>query len=473
MVSAMERDPTKNKIVTVALASGGYFLGYYVSIMNSMAGPILDGRYQLRGSDRVEALGNLNFYFSIGAMISVLGISKLMDTLGRRRLNMLLDLAAIVFVLMTSFESLMVLQLTRFLLGLLASAYCMVAGITLVETLPQHLASQGNMVVYISITGMLLLTFMQQGIFSYATLVSYWRVFLCYPAVIALVRFVVLFHFMTFESPKFITIQYRDDPSYERRLRENFSEIYAEESVEAKVAEVLMENQNTENAAPSLWEVITDPKFRPAMISGIIIQLGQQLSGVNFFVFFSTEFFNNLSGNGKTVSFFLGLGNLLGGIGSMFIVNNMKRLTVIRFGVLAQGLIFFIILLLASIKIYTPLPFMVLLYMFSFGAGMGSTMGLYVNEILPASGVGLAMATRWLAASFIGKLCPIGVALLGSFNMIALFGGLCLTIYFIVSRFCIDPVSDKGIESRLAGSISKLLQPLTDIRASINELNAK
>src|SRR5687767_4347519 len=106
MEEQVERNPVKNRIVAASLAIAGYLIGYYVSIMNSMAGPLLDGRYKLQGGERVSVLGNLNFYFAFGAMMGVLFTSKLMDTLGRRRLNMLLDLTTIFFISLMAIENL-------------------------------------------------------------------------------------------------------------------------------------------------------------------------------------------------------------------------------------------------------------------------------------------------------------------------------------------------------------------------------
>ena len=431
-----------------------------------MAGPLLDRVYEVSADERVQIVGNLNFFFSIGAMISVLFTGKLMDVLGRRRLNLLLDLAAFLFILLISVKSLFILQLTRALIGFVSSAYCMTAGITLVEVFPTHLASLGNMLVYIAITGTTFLGFIQQTIFSHEALVDNWRVFMCYPAVIALGRFCILSQFMTYDSPKYITSKYGNDPEYPRMLRENFREIYTDESAEIKVEEILAENKIQEKSAVGLWEVLTHPDYRQALISALVIQIGQQLSGVNFFVFFSTEFFDNLSGNGKTASFFVGLGNLLGGFAGMFIVNSVKRLTAIRFGVLAQGCCFFLILALVGSGIYMPLPLFVLLYMLCFGIGLGATANLYVNELLPPAGVGFSLAIQWLAASLIGKLSPIGVAMLGSHSMIALFGGLCFLIFLVASKFCIDTQADKNQEIRAPDSLSKLLQPLTDVKQS-------
>lgn len=463
MTSLVERDPTKNHVIAIAVASGGYLLGYYVSIMNSMAGPLLDGKFKVTGAERIQALGNLGSSFPIGACIGVLVMSRVLDTIGRRKTNLLLDLASIFSISLSLVGSLFFIQLSRFLIGFFASSYTMVVAITLVEMLPARLASLGNMYMYIAVAGLMLVPFIQQFIFSYQTLVEYWRIFMVYPMIISVIRFVVLFKYLNFDSTKFISSKFAEDPKYEDILRANLREVYADESLQTKVEEAMTEQKKSGNSVVSAWEVCTNEKYRWPMISALTVMIGQQLAGVSFLVFFSTEFFESVSGNGKTASFCVGVGNLLGGLVSSLIVDRFKRLTLLKVPVLGQGLCFFLILFLALAEIYAPLPMLVLLYMTCHGIGMGAISGLYVSESVPASGVGIGMFCQWFSAALVGKWSPIGVAYVGGFTMMAGFGVLCFVVAIALHTYCLDTEAENEAKKAVKGKLDILAQPLVEL----------
>jgi hypothetical protein len=47
------------------------------------------------------------------------------------------------------------------------------------------------------------------------------------------------------------------------------------------------------------------------------------------------------------------------------------------------------------------------IYILSFAIGNGSTLFVYLSEILPASGIGIALSCQWVTSSFIGIGTPI------------------------------------------------------------------
>ena len=72
----------------------------------------------------------------------------------------------------------------------------------------------------------------------------------------------------------------------------------------------------------------------------------QQLSGINFLIFFSTKIFNKLSGNGSTVTLVIAVSNILGGVIGSYTVGSFGRkvnmtmgsiVSAISFGALSIG----------------------------------------------------------------------------------------------------------------------------------------
>lgn len=436
MVELVEKNPARNILVALALASSGYSIGYYVSIMNSMAGPMLDGAFKLSREERISTVGNLNSFFALGAALGVLFGSKIMDKIGRRKTNMLLDVLSIVVIALMAVKNLTLFTLLRFLMGFNSSTYIMVQGITLVEIYPLALGAIGNMINYSILTGCILLTFVQQIAFSYQTLRDNWQLFMCYPIAIPIVRLVILQFFMNYDSPVFILAKFKDDPNLKLELKGSLAEVYTEFGLDEHIDELVLKSKETAQEV-SLLEIF-GPSYRKALVSGMIGLIGQQLTGISFLVFFSTELFDRISGTGKTISFVFGAGNFGASFLGIYIINRFARTYILKVGAVLQGIALLLLLIFIWLETYLLLPLCILFYIISYSVSFGGTVPLYVNEILPPSGVGLCVAVCWTTASVIGKFCPLGVEVFGSNGMILFFAVSCVALGAIVDRFCLD-----------------------------------
>ena len=141
------------------LASTGYCIGYHVSIMNSMGGLLLDDVYKVRPEDRFAALGNLNFFYAVGATLSQFVGGYIFDYFGRQRVPLLADAAVILLSLVMMVENFTILLIARFLIGFVSTTYTMHAAVAFVETFPPALAGLGTMINYSAVTFFILLTF--------------------------------------------------------------------------------------------------------------------------------------------------------------------------------------------------------------------------------------------------------------------------------------------------------------------------
>ena len=438
MFELVERNKSKNRAIAFTMSTTGALCGYYVSIMNSMANPILVGVFNLNEENRLAELGNVNFFFSIGAMVSVLLAGFLVGHFGRRKLGLILDILNIAFISLMQVQNLYVFQATRFGIGFTSCLMNIVAGITLVEVFPKKLSGIGNTLIYSFVTITILITFIQQAVISYDDLVANWRLILLYPIVIPIIRLIVLFFLFNFDSPCDVLKIHYQNPDIKDLLKKELSFVYEEEGLEEKVEEILAERQRAgQTKEPGIVDMFR-PQYRKFMVSGLLINVGQQISGINFLIFFSTELFNKISGNGKTISIGLGIGNFLGSFICLYFVNRYSRIFTMKLGVITQAACLFATYGLIRIQNYQFLFFFVLTYIVFFAIGLGATMGLYINEILPPSGVGVCLALNWLVASMVGKLSPFGVEHLGSNNMILLFGCLCVLVYGVIRFVCVD-----------------------------------
>lgn len=435
------KDPSRFNILLYTLSVSGFGIGYGVGIMNSLAEPVLTHHFKMSPEDRVGASGNLSSLYPIGAVVGMLFTGKLISTFGRRKANMILDVAVILSLLVVSFGSLSAMYLSRFLFGLTSSVYSVVAGITMVECFPTDKASIGNMGLYVSITSFLLLVFVQQTIFDTETMVNSWKFFMIYPAVVAAARLYLLSQYLDFESPVQIISQQSQDPNLKSILKENLTKLYEDdEHLEAKLTELVEKATVGDSGSKeaTLQEFLTDPSFRKSMISSVLSAFLQNWTGINFLVFFSTQLFDTISGNGKMISVVFGLGNWLGAFGGVYVVNRFGRKWLLEKGAIAQGIAMWLIIFGVSTGIYFHLSLCVFMYIFTYALGFGATLGLYLNEVAPAVGAGFATSVAWGTASVVGKLCPLGVYYFGSTAVMVFFATACFGVSYLVKIYCME-----------------------------------
>lgn len=138
-------------------------------------------------------------------------------------------------------------------------------------------------------------------------------------------------------------------------------------------------------------------------------------------VFYSTQLFDSLSGNGATMTLLIGAANVGGGLVGMYTLDKFGRKANMLYGVFFC----FIGMLSLSIGIVLSSSFIsalgVLVYMIAFAVGMGSVMPMYCTEIVPAVGLGIATAMNWSVATLVGKSVPILIEKLGAQGLIWVF----------------------------------------------------
>lgn len=78
----------------------------------------------------------------------------------------------------------------------------------------------------------------------------------------------------------------------------------------------------------------------------------------------------------------------------------------------------------------------VMLYMVSFSVGTGPIVPLYCSEIIPAVGMGMAIATQWFMATVVGKMCPILLISLGTQGLLWIFIIFCAFTAWYIHKYC-------------------------------------
>jgi len=141
-------------------------------------------------------------------------------------------------------------------------------------------------------------------------------------------------------------------------------------------------------------------------MAGFTLQTAQQLSGITFFLYYSTKIFNSIGVDGQTANLVFAFGMLFGGVLCMFTLNKLGRKVNIVGGCFCQALSFYALYAMKVTNCFTMLYPVCIFYIVAYSIGLGGTSYAFGAEILPPTGVGLTITVQWLWSAVIGEFTP-------------------------------------------------------------------
>ncbi|KAK2723215.1 hypothetical protein QYM36_001779 [Artemia franciscana] len=221
-------------------------------------------------------------------------------------------------------------------------------------------------------------------------------------------------------------------------------------------------------AGTGLREMWTDPSLKSPLIIAVMMQLAQQLSGINDVMFFSTAIFEDAGLSTITSQYAtLGMGvmNVLMTFVSMVLIEKAGRKTLQLVGL--SGMLFVVILLTVFLAIKDMAPWipyisivLVIAFVVAFATGPGSIPWFLVTELFNQSARPLATSisvrVNWTANFFVGiGFLPLA-QLLGPCVFVIFAVLLIVFICFTVNR--VPETKNKTIEE-----ISAMFKPPSDL----------
>ncbi|KAL1898586.1 glucose transporter [Sporothrix stenoceras] len=191
------------------------------------------------------------------------------------------------------------------------------------------------------------------------------------------------------------------------------------------------------------------PHLGRRTLTGCILQILQQLTGVNFIMYYGTSFFRQAGiGNAFTVSLIISIVNSVSTIPGLFVVESWGRRNLLMIGAAGMGVSQ---LLIASFATAAPsdmaqtsmqiLVIFVAIYIFFFAASWGPVAWVVTSEIYPlkvrAKSMSMSTAANWVLNFGIAYGSPFmagegkGSAQLGA-RVFFVWGSFCIVAIFFV-----------------------------------------
>lgn len=403
------RSVSYNWTICTLIASGGIFFGYYISVFNPMGTPLLKNVYHLNKEDKASALGNLNLLFSFGALVMVIFSGSISSRVGRTRSLLLAEILALLTLALYNIESLSCLYLARFISGFIAGLNTSIAQITLKELFPAGFRAAGGMIIYVSVGLGVTASFSLRLFLSEEFISSYWKLLLSVYLPVSLARLSLFLYGLRFETPHFYLEKSNQNEFSLQKEKAKLAvmKIYSKEKVNSVLHDIeIVTKEKTKSGSVTFSELFS-LNYRSRLIAGMLVSVGAQLTGINFIVFFSDDIFDEVSSNGALLTFKVGLCKLAAGFLGLVFVKKFGNKTLLTVPVFFQGIFFLLVYILIKKEMFSWVFLSVCGYMVSFAFGMGPVTLIYIADVLPPVGVGLALAVQWILTGAVGKIVPL------------------------------------------------------------------
>ncbi|XP_037335252.2 solute carrier family 2, facilitated glucose transporter member 4-like isoform X2 [Pungitius pungitius] len=428
---------------------GSLEFGYNIGVINAPQ-KIIEQEYNATWAHRygepipagtLTSLWSLSVaIFSIGGMLSSSCVGFASEWLGRRKAMLINNMFAFIggslmglSKLCRSFEMMI---LGRFIIG----AYCgLASGLTPMyvgEIAPTSLrGALGTLHQLAIVTGILIAQIL--GLESLLGVEDLWPILLGLAVVPAVLQMALL-PFCP-ESPRFLYIVRCQEHQAKRGLRR----LTGRQDVSVMLAEMKEEKRKMDmERKVSILELFRSPLYRQPIVISILLQLSQQLSGVNAIFYYSTSIFMK-AGVQSPVYATIGAGvvNCAFTVVSLFLIERMGRRTLHMAGL--GGMCVCAVVMTTALALLDSVPWMSyvsMLAIFGFVAffeiGPGPIPWFYVAELFSQGPRPAAMAvagfSNW-TANFIIGMCFQYVAELCGPYVFLIFAALLL--FFLIFTF--------------------------------------
>ncbi len=443
--------------VAIIAALAGLLFGMDIAYVNGSLEFIVKS-FTLTLSESQHVAGTLLIGAAAGAIFS----GALSKKWGRKTV---LIIAASIFTIFTfvgvfspSFETLLV---SRFIVGIAVGIASFISPLYLSEIAPRHFRGALIAMYQLMITIGIFLMYLCNSALAQT---GSWRIML---AAIAIPSIIMLIGCLTLpKSPRWLVLVGRNDEAEVvlKKIR----------NTETEAENELNEIRDSISVKSSGFKLLRHGFFIKVLILGVLLQAFQQFTGMNAFMYYSTDIFK-MAGftNPAVATIIIGLVNMLTTLLAIKYVDRFGRKPILYFGLFLLFVSCFIVgavfkthysyeiingavqshIVLSPVLQWTTLIFS-LVFIFGFAISMGPVIWILCSEIQPLEGrdFGITASTtaNWLCNAILGNFALTWLTFAPGNTFIA-FGVVCLVCIGFTKLFVPETkgVSLEQIESNL------------------------
>lgn len=443
-----------------------FLVGYNTGVMNAPANVVFPGHTTAQWSLAVSA-------FAIGGPGGAVLGGIVANRNGRRGAMMINTwIFFIGGVLMTLAPNIYWLIPARLIVGFASGLATVVVPVYLGEIAPPTLrGTLGTCTQFAMVIGI----FMSDvAAFPLAT-ENGWRFLFAVTPVLCLIQ--VLVSPFLLESPRWLLNINRDSVEARiviKQMRGFRSDAEVEWEVEHFMfaASKHKTDRKSAHSSDAMWDLLFRARDqRVLVISSVILQMAQQLCGINAVFYYSTTFFEGIISNPLMGSTLVGFVNVIATYVALKLMDSTARRTLILWS--SFGMLVSTVLIIAALLgvIYNSIALVaVMAFVSFFEIGLGPIPWLIVAEMFDAKYVATAMSiaciVNWACNFLVGLLFPFIQEALGPWSFAPF--GVVLVMTFLFTYFYLPETHGRTVEEiqRLVGS------PDEDVRNAIEIIQA-
>uniref|UniRef100_I2CP18 Hexose transporter 1 n=1 Tax=Nannochloropsis gaditana (strain CCMP526) TaxID=1093141 RepID=I2CP18_NANGC len=406
-----------------------FLVGYNTSLMNAPEAVVFPGHTTAEWSLAVSA-------FAIGGPGGAILGGILANKRGRRGALLINALIFLVGgIILAGAPSIFWLIPARFIIGLASGFASVLVPIYLGELAPPTLrGTLGTLTQFSLVTGILV-----SDVLAYPLATAQgWRFLFAVTALLACLQ--LLCSPFLLESPRWLLA--RDEKSRDARvIMKKLRGFREAKEVEMEVEHMMMASRraktphNSAHSASALYDLFRDPSVRLLLISCLVLQISQQLCGINAVFYYSTMFFQGLIADPLEGTILVASVNVIATYVALKLMDTCGRRTLVLWS--ASGMLFSCVMV--TMALYHVVPDVVallgvMLFVFFFEIGLGPIPWLIVAEMFDqkyvATSMSLSCQVNWACNFIIGIGFPFINAWLGKASFVPFGIVLALTLSY-------------------------------------------
>ncbi|XP_077871411.1 solute carrier family 2, facilitated glucose transporter member 3 isoform X1 [Ictidomys tridecemlineatus] len=453
---------TPSLIFAVSVATIGSFqFGYNTGVINAPETIIKDFlNYTLE--ERLEDIPSKTLLttlwslsvaiFSVGGMMGSFSVGLFVNRFGRRNSMLIVNLLAIAGGCLMGFckiaESVEMLILGRLIIGLFCGLCTGFVPMYIGEVSPTALRGAFGTLNQLGIViGILVAQIFGLGFILGSD--DLWPVLLGLTIIPAILQSIAL-PFCP-ESPRFLLINRKEEENAKRILQR----LWGTPDVNQDILEMKEESvRMSQEKQVSVLQLFKSPNYQQPLLISIVLQLSQQLSGINAVFYYSTGIFKE-AGVDEPIYATIGAGvvNTIFTVVSLFLVERAGRRTLHMIGLGGMAICSIIMTISLLLKDnYNAMSFVcitaILIYVAFFEIGPGPIPWFIVAELFEQGPRPAAMAvagcSNWTSNFLVGLLFPSAAAYLGAY--VFLIFAAFLVIFLVFTFFKVPETRGRTFE---------------------------
>lgn len=431
----------------------GFIFGYTIGMFNNFFPYFIQGMFpksKVSSYNFIKSM--LNTSFNAGGFFCTLTSTFLMKYFGRRTLFFSSALVFIVLNIVQVYLPLNGLYVIRFFIGYISCFYSILSTVTISETIPKEYVGGINATFYAILTIGVQAAFFVNGDWA----AKHYKLVFWFPILIELIRTVLFLSFTNIETPRHIfsdickkfyslsegagtknnenelnlldsegkdtlRMKFANDPRTKKYLNVFFEESVHDQIIDELKTEYLLQNQ-IGGKKQSIFKTAFSRDYIKQTFLGFLLNLANQLTGINVIIFFSSNIFLKLGfSDPGFLTILVNLFNVAGGFTNVFAANRLGRKRMLSFGLMMITISYILNMIANIFFIKFLVPFATCMFLYFFATSTGGILYVYQVEILPGEIIPLVSNSQWIFTLIISYFTLPLINLVGIYSLYCFF----------------------------------------------------